>query len=205
MIILGIDPAKSSGHALIDSIHGADPLRLASGVLRFSARESFYRQIVRVLRGLPAVPEKAFIESPVLYFIKNKKGQDEPRNLIGYRTHAGILALWIDAVYEVFKVRREIIYPSEWQSPLFRGVNGFTTKDKSRAFCAQKWGYRTDEPDEADALCIAFFGHTRYGFIPRFDPTDKHAGTKRALAENIRRHGGDPLLLQLLEEKEKRK
>jgi hypothetical protein len=201
MIILGIDPAKSSGHGLIDSIHGKDPLRLASGVLKFSARESYYRQIVRVLRALPAVPEHVFIESPVLYFDPDTK---KPRNLIGYRTHAGILALWIDAVYEVFKIRCEILFPSEWQSPLFRGLYG-TTKEKSRAFCAQKWGYRTDEDDEADALCIAFFGHTRYGFIPRFAPNDKDAGTKRALAENIRRHGGDPWLLQLLEEKERRK
>lgn len=204
MIYLGIDPAKSSGYALLDGPHGKDPLRLASGVLRFSMRESYYRQIARVLRGLPAAPEKVCIESPVLYFEKDERGHLKPRNLMGYRTHAGTMALWIDAVFEVFHLRAEIVMPSEWQSVIFRGVMGETTKAKSRAFCAMKWDYRPEIDDEADALCIAFWLHTRYGFTLRTtgDGSERDR-IKAAINASILRKGGDPLVLQLLEEKEK--
>ena len=204
MIYLGIDPAKSSGYALLDGPHGKDAVRLASGVIRFSERESYYRQIVRVLRGLPAAPEVVCIESPVLYFETDERGRKVPRNLMGYRTHAGIMALWIDAVFEVFHLRAEIVMPSEWQSSIFRGMGMGSTKAKSDRFCRQKYGYTPEDDNEADALCIAFWMHTRYGFTLRVTGDTPKDRIKAAINRSILRKGGDPMVLQILEEKEKK-
>jgi hypothetical protein len=204
MYLLGIDDATASGWGLLDAPHGADPSIVASGTLKLTMKESHARQVYRLLRGLPARPEHVAVEMPVPYY-EDDGNKRHIRNWQGVLTQAWIMGLWADAVFEVFGFRVEYVAPSKWQSALLKGAFGESTKSRSFNFCLRKWGYRPADDNEADALCIAFWLHTRYGFVPRFDPTDKNAGTKRALAENIRRHGGDPMMLQLLEEKERRK
>lgn len=197
---LGIDDATASGHALLSAERGADPSIVASGTLRFSARESYSRQIYRVLRGLPAAPNHAAVEIPVPYYEDGKL-----RNFKGFVTQCGIMALWMDAIFEVFHLRAEIVSPSKWQNAIFKGMMMGSTKAKSCRFCKQKWNYDPIDDNEADALCLAFWLHTRYSFQPVIDPNDRHAGTLRALAENIRRNGGDPEAFRILEERRKKK
>jgi hypothetical protein len=197
---LGIDDATASGHALRSAERGAEPLIVASGVLHLSSMESYSRQIYRVLRGLPVAPNHAAVEMPVPYY-----EDGHLRNFKGFLTQCGILALWTDAIFEVYKIRPKIVAPSKWQSPLHKGAFGKSTKSKSFNFCLRKWGYTPADDNEADALCIAFWLHTRYSFCPVIDPKDPKAGTLRALAANIARNGGDPMMFQILEERRKKK
>ncbi len=198
--LLGIDDATASGHALLSAERGAEPSIVASGTLALSKRESYSRQIYRVLRGLPAAPDYAAIEMPVPYY-----EDGHLRNFKGFLTQCGIFTLWTDAIFEVFHLRAEIVSPSKWQSAIFRDMMMGSTKAKSCRFCKAKWGYTPTDDNEADALCIAFWLHTRYSFVPAIDPKDPKAGTLRALAANIARNGGDPEVFRILEERRKKK
>lgn len=203
---LGIDDATATGYALLSAERGAEPSIVVSGTLHFSRRESYSRQIFRLLRGLPVAPDHVVVEDPVPYYTE-EKGPRRLRNWQGLNTQCGIKMLWVDAIFEVFKIRAEIVSPSEWQSKIIpkKHVMGDSTKSRSVNFCLAKWGYRPGDDNEADALCLAFWLHTRYGFHPVIDPKDPKAGTLRALANNIIRNGGDPAMFQLLEERRRKK
>ena len=198
-IYLSIDDATRSGWALTRGEHGREPERIASGTFKASPSESYARAVYRLLRGLPVAPTRAVVEMPVPYYEDGKI-----RNLKGFLKQAGMFFLWHDAIFEVFKIRAETVAPSKWQAAIFRGMGMGSTKAKSDRFCKQKYNYTPEDDNEADALCIAFWMHTRYGYTPQVDPSDPHAGTMRALAENIRRHGGDPALLELLERRRRK-
>ena len=198
--LLGIDDATASGYALLSAERGADPLIVASSVLHLKPRESYSRQIYRVLRGLPVAPNHAAVEMPVPYY-----EDGHLRNFKGFLTQCGIFALWTDAIFECFKIRPEIVAPSKWQSPIHKGTFGESTKSKSFNFCLRKWDYRPCDDNEADALCIAFWLHTRYSFtLPVSGGSTPADRIKAAINANIIRNGGDPLTLQLLMEKEKK-
>lgn len=190
--LLAIDDATHSGYALLRADGPAEPSIVASGALKLSTRVSHSRQIYGLLRGLPAAPDHVAIESPVPYYTEDGK----LRNWKGLLTQCGIMALWADAVFEVYDKRPEIVSPSKWQNAIFRGMMMGSTKAKSCRFCKAKWNYDPSDDNEADALCLAFYLWTLYFYEPEIDDEDPGSGIVRAMMEHVRRKGGDPMLLE---------
>ena len=188
MIYLAIDDAIATGYALVGGETGKNPVHLASGVLLTVRKESYIRQVYRLLRSLPARPTHACVEAPFPAIIKGKL-----RNLKGFARACGMHFVWVDAIYDIFGLRAEVVYPSEWQT-ITRHVIGTTAKERSLYLARQVYHLDITQHDQADALCMAYWMHQRYGFLLTIDDSDPKAGIKRALNTYAAKKGQSPML-----------
>lgn len=195
MIYLGIDPGAHAGLALIGGPIRTEPRRLLSRSLALpkAARDGItLAPYIDALQGLER-PDHAAIEHPFPVYVDGKI-----RNLSGYETQLRAVTCWRLAISTVFGVVAETPYPSEWQV-VFRGCMGDGTKAKSLMFSRVKFACTPATDHEADALGLAYWLSTRYSWtLDESDPAVKNPGAARALSAHIRRHGGDPALIDAI-------
>jgi Holliday junction resolvasome RuvABC endonuclease subunit len=200
MIYLAIDPGEHCGLAVLEGPMRTEPRRIDSETLHMpkAARDGLdLSAYIKALHRLPR-PDYAAIEHP---FLAMRKGVPDAST---YETQLRAVVMWRLAVFETWGIDAETPYPSEWQSVIHNGVPGLTTKDKSDLFVKGKFGHTCKRSDEADALCIAFWLSTRYGW-PMLTPTrnDGKDGTRRAMAAAMARKCPGPEVLTMLEDMER--
>lgn len=181
---LAIDAATSSGWALVEG-QRRGPVRVVEyGTLRLHQRAAIQEQIRAMLGRLSVRPDVLAVESPVPVYERGKL-----RNHAGYATAVGISAIWRDTLRAYYGIVPEEVYPSAWQASVLRGLSG-DTKRRAAAAVAEIYGLRDVQHDAADALCIAYWCHTRHGWLLEVSDDDKRAGVKRALNTYFLRRGG---------------
>lgn len=188
---LAIDPGEHAGIALIAGPLRTEPRRLLSRSLTMpkAARDGLtLAPYTDALTGLQR-PDHAAIEHPFPVYLDGKI-----RNLMAYETQLRAVVMWRLAIVQVFGIIAETPYPSQWQG-VHREAMGTGTKGRAFTFCRTKFGITPETDHEADALCLAYWLSTRYSWVMDVDPTDKRAGTMRALNEHAMRHGGHPLVM----------
>lgn len=168
MKILGIDPAKNSGIALIEGDKDRAKI-LSSGETKISWQRHHkhfhaldnYVQIIQQLVTTYGI-DKVVIEHP---FLVIKDG--ETRNRPGYDTQMEIFSLWKTAV-AMFAIPILAVYPTTWMNQIGANTRKGEVKDQVRAIIQQHFQVDLSKLkyDESDAIGIAYWDYCTTPILP---------------------------------------
>lgn len=161
MIILAIDPAKSTGLSMWDTEKGE--LRTRCELVKNPHDASGALIALQAFSG-GIKPDFVIIERPVL----PRKG----RSIIAYDTHRAVVDYWLTALYGRWgfkprlqdgrmttKTKARQVWPATWQSALLPSKGKGRTKAESKALVIDHFPKldRDLSSDEYDAVCIGLY------------------------------------------------